>query len=75
MAKLKGSKKATSVGFGGQEYPVKKGIVEVPDAAVAALTGGKHGWVIADEDPGKEESGTENGEEGVADEDSEKADK
>ena len=53
MVKLKGPKDAASVTFEGHEYPVKNGIVEVPDAAVALLTNGKHGWAVANEKPEK----------------------
>lgn len=42
MTKIKGPQDAASVGFGGKEYPVKKGIAEVPDEAVQELA--KHGW-------------------------------
>jgi len=49
MVKLKGPKDAASVTFEGQQYPVKNGMVEVPDAAVDLLTGGKHGWAVAND--------------------------
>jgi len=55
MVKLKGPKKASSVGFDGQEYPVKNGVVEVPDAAVALLTDAKHGWSVVEDDGDKAE--------------------
>lgn len=53
MVKLKGPKDAASVTFDGQEYPVKNGTVEVPDVAVALLTGGKHGWAVVNDKPEK----------------------
>ena len=48
MVKLKGPKDATLVVFEGKEYPVKNGMVEVPDEAVAMLA--RHGWQVAKPD-------------------------
>lgn len=53
MAKLKGRKDAVSVSFDGKEYPVKKGIVEVPEQAVAALAA--HGFARIDDEPAEGE--------------------
>lgn len=47
MVKLKGPKDATLVVVDGKGYQVKNGTVEVPDAAVALLVSGKHGWKVA----------------------------
>lgn len=53
MVKLKGSKDAASVSFDGKEYPVKKGVVEVPDEAAEALAA--HGFVPVDDAKGDAE--------------------
>ena len=47
MVKMKAPKGATFVGFEGVEYPIKKGVVEVPDEAVEALS--RHGFVRIDD--------------------------
>lgn len=49
MTKLKGPRDASSVFVGGKEYPVKGGIVEVPDEHVAALD--RHGFKPVKDDP------------------------
>ncbi len=47
MVRLKAPKGQTSVGFGGAEYEVRDGFVEVPEAAEPALR--PHGYTKADE--------------------------
>jgi len=43
---LKGSKDCAACSVGGVEYPVKDGLVEVPDAVYQPLL--DHGFVVAD---------------------------
>lgn len=47
MVRLKAPKNQASVGFGGAEYEVRDGFVEVPEAAEAALR--PHGYKPAGE--------------------------
>jgi hypothetical protein len=49
MVRLKAPKNQASVGFGGSEYEVRDGFVEVPDEAEAVLR--PHGYKPADEAP------------------------
>lgn len=56
MVKLKGDPKAGSVSFGGKEYPVKKGIVEVPEEAVAALAAHGFSRIDGEQDNGEQDA-------------------
>lgn len=53
MAKLKGPVNAGSVSFAGKEYAAKKGVVEVPEEAVASLAA--HGFTRVDGDDADKE--------------------
>lgn len=55
MKKLKGSRDASSVYVGGKEYPVKGGVVEVPDEHVAALE--RHGFHPVEDKPERQRDG------------------
>lgn len=46
MVKLKGHKDVVGVTVDGKEYPVKHGIVEVPDEVASKLIGKHHGWQV-----------------------------
>lgn len=57
MIKLKAPEGASSVHFGGEDYEVKKGFVEVPEAAVEALTGA-HGYTFPVTEAAGQQAGT-----------------
>jgi len=58
--KLKAPKGCGSVSFGGQEYPVVDGVVEVPDEASVLLEPG-WGFTLAPVDPPKTPKGPQAG--------------
>ncbi len=62
MVRLKADPNAGGVSYNGQEYPVVKGCVEVPDEAAEELLGFGWGFTLASRQPAPEAPEGGNGE-------------
>ena len=61
MVRLKADPNVGAVGYGGQEYPVVKGCVEVPEEAAKELLGFGWGFTLASRQPAAEAPQGDNG--------------
>jgi len=56
MVRLKADPGVGGVSYGGQEYPLVKGCLEVPEEAAKELLGGAWGYSLASRQPAPEEA-------------------